>query len=371
MNRFQRQMSLPEIGPEGQRKLSDAKVLVVGAGGLGCPILQYLAAAGVGTLGIVDGDTVSESNLNRQILFGQRDIGKPKATAAGVLLKDKYPDIRFLVYPEFLGNTNTLEIFEAYDLIIDGTDNFGTRYLINDACVLLHKPFIMGAIFKYEGQVSVFNFGKDAVNYRDLYPIPPKQHEVPNCSETGVLGTLPGLIGMLQATEAIKVITGVGKVLLGIMLHYNLKTAEFFQVEIPHNPKSKEVTPATVEEFLVRNYDIQCGLPNRITWQEVIEYMGTHGRMLVDIREPGEEPVFFMKSVARIQRKELQKNPVALEAAEVIYLFCKTGGRSDKLALLLQNLYPEKQIFSVEGGILDPTSPIFINYESKAQKYIH
>ena len=258
-----------------------------------------------------------------------------------------------------------------YDLIIDGTDNFGTRYLINDACVLMGKVFVMGAIFKYEGQVSVFNYGKAPVTYRDLYPLPPRQYEVPNCSETGVLGTLPGLIGMLQATEAIKLITGIGKVLSGRMLYYNLKSSEFFQVKISPNPKARTETPDSVEEFLAKDYEIPCGLPERISWQEVLERIESPGVVVVDIREPQEEPVFFLKSVLRIAMRELEKDPTPLEAADRIFLFCKTGGRSGKLALALKEVYPDKKIYSIEGGILDPTSPIFINYDAKAKKYIH
>ncbi|HET7361891.1 MAG TPA: HesA/MoeB/ThiF family protein, partial [Salinimicrobium sp.] len=203
MSRFERQKILPEFGSEGQQKLSTAKVLVIGAGGLGCPALLYLAAAGVGTIGIADGDSISESNLNRQTLFGHNDIGKAKAETAAGILQEKYPDINFQVIPHFLTSENALEVLENYDLVLDGSDNFGTRYMINDACVLLGIPLIMGAIYQYEGQLSVFNYGENPVSYRDIYPVPPKANEIPNCSETGVLGVLPGIIGNLQAAETI------------------------------------------------------------------------------------------------------------------------------------------------------------------------
>ena len=244
MSRFERQTILPDFGPEGQQKLLEAKVLVLGAGGLGCPALLHLCAAGVGTIGIVDGDALSESNLNRQTLFGHSHIGLPKAQTAAQLLREKYPDISYQVIPHFLSNTNTLDLLSGYDLVLDGTDNFPTRYMINDACSLMNIPLIMGAIYKYEGQVSVFNYGDNPVNYRDLYPEPPQSHEIPNCSETGVLGVLPGLIGTLQATEAIKLITGIGSVLSNKMLFYNLKTSGFYEVAIPAL-KEEQIFPRT------------------------------------------------------------------------------------------------------------------------------
>jgi len=217
MSRFERQTILPGFGQEGQQKLSMAKILVIGAGGLGCPALLYLAAAGVGTIGIADGDKVSLSNLNRQILYGEDHIGQSKAEVAGELIRSKYSDIQINIIPHFLTSENALDIIKKYDLVLDGSDNFGTRYLINDACYLLKKPLVFGAIYQHEGQVAVLNIsrnGQEPLTYRDLFPNPPSAAEVPNCAETGVLGVLPGIIGTMQATEAIKYLSGFGKPLI-------------------------------------------------------------------------------------------------------------------------------------------------------------
>ncbi|MBD0294073.1 MAG: HesA/MoeB/ThiF family protein, partial [Flavisolibacter sp.] len=210
--RYQRQVILQEFGEAGQQKLLQAKVLVIGAGGLGCPVLQYLAAAGVGVVGIADDDIVSLTNLHRQVLYSMSDIGKSKVERAAAILRQLNPDIEIIPYHLRLTNKNALDIITAYDIVVDATDNFPTRYLLNDACVLLSKPLIYGAVSKFEGQVAVFNgvgsSGEKSVNYRDLFPVPPQEDEVPNCAEAGVLGVLPGIIGSLQAGEVIKLITG-------------------------------------------------------------------------------------------------------------------------------------------------------------------
>ncbi len=220
MDRFERQIKLNDFGAAAQQKLIDSKVLVVGAGGLGCPALQYLAAAGVGTLGIADGDSVMLSNLNRQVIFGEGDVGKNKALVAAKYIRDKYKDSLLNVYPFTLVNTNTLNVISRYDLIIDATDNFQTRYMLNDACVLLNKPLVYGAIYQYEGQVAVFNLSTQnsrSANYRNLFPQPPGINEVRDCNNTGVLGVLPGIIGVMMASEAIKVITNYATPLINKM----------------------------------------------------------------------------------------------------------------------------------------------------------
>ncbi|HET8754030.1 MAG TPA: HesA/MoeB/ThiF family protein [Salinimicrobium sp.] len=359
MNRFERQKILPGFGTEGQQKLFDAKVLVIGAGGLGCPALLYLAAAGLGTIGIADGDNVSLSNLNRQTLFGQNDVGKPKAETAVKTLNNKYPDIDFQVIPHFLKSENALDILENYDLVLDGSDNFGTRYMINDACVLLGIPLVMGAIYQYEGQLAVFNFGKDPVNYRDIYPNPPKANEIPNCSETGVLGVLPGIIGSLQAAEAIKIISGVGEVLTKKMLFYNLKTSGFYEVGVEANPISQQNIPKTKEDFRGKDYNISCGMVENVSWEKALDWSkNLKDSKLIDIREPSEEPLFDVSEIEKIPMKDLKENPEQLKSIEHIMLFCKSGQRSKNLAEKLKKQFPEKEIFSVEGGILDPGSPI-------------
>jgi adenylyltransferase/sulfurtransferase len=358
MSRFERQQILPGFGREGQQKLSAAKVLVVGAGGLGCPALLYLAAAGVGTLGIADGDNVSESNLNRQTLFGKNDIGKPKAETAKKVLKDKYPDIDFEAIPNYLTSENALGILENFDLVLDGSDNFETRYMINDACVLLKTPLVMGAIYQYEGQLAVFNYGKNPVNYRDIYPDPPTENEIPNCSETGVLGVLPGIIGSLQAAEAIKIISGTGTVLSHKMLLYNLKTCAFYEVAISPNPNSSQAIPATEEAFKKRDYRISCGTAENIAWKKALDWLeNTLNSKLIDIREPGEEPLVEIPKAEKIPMGIIEENPEQLQSVEHILLFCKSGQRSNRLANNLKKRFPEKKIFSVEGGVLAPDFP--------------
>ena len=364
MSRFERQTILHGFGQEGQEKLKTARVLVVGAGGLGCPALLHLAAAGVGTIGIADGDNISESNLNRQTLFGQQHIGKPKAETAAKLLKEKYPDISFNVISDFLNNSNALEILKDYDLVLDGSDNFGTRYMINDACVLLKKPLVMGAIYQYEGQVTVYNFGNNPVNYRDLYPNPPQSHEIPNCSETGVLGVLPGLIGTLQATEAIKIISGIGKVLTNKVLFYNLKTSHFFEVAVAPNSDSKKDFPGNEEAFRSKDYNITCGLSESISWEKALDWKHSlKSSILVDIRELDEEPVLEREDISKIPMSILNEDHEKVRSFENIILFCRSGQRSERMAVELKKQFPEKKVFSVEGGIMHPTSPL--NSEEK------
>lgn len=359
MSRFERQRILPGFGREGQEKLSRARVLVVGAGGLGCPALLHLAAAGVGTIGIVDGDSVSESNLNRQTLYGQKDIGKPKAETAACGLKQKYPDIQFEIFPNYITAENALEIIKTYDLVLDGSDNFGTRYMINDACVLLKKPLIMGAIYQYEGHVAVFNYGEDPINYRDIYPVPPQGNEIPNCSETGVLGVLSGIIGTLQTAEAIKLLSGLGKNLTNKILFYNLKSCSFYEVEVKPNSASGKDIPENEEAFRKADYNITCGLAENIGWEKALDWSrNLESLMLIDIRKPNEEPHFDLKGIVKIPMDKLAENPGQLEALDTIILFCKSGQRSLRLAEQLKQKFPEKKIFSVEGGIMHSSSPL-------------
>jgi sulfur-carrier protein adenylyltransferase/sulfurtransferase len=359
MSRFERQHILPGFGTSGQEKLKKARIPCRWSRGLGCPALLYLAAAGVGTIGIADGDSVSESNLNRQTLFGHYDTGKPKAETAGQILREKYPDLNIQVIGHYLNAGNILDILENYDLVLDGSDNFGTRYMVNDACVLTGKPLIMGAIYQYEGQVTVFNYGKEPVNYRDLYPVPPSANEIPNCSETGVLGVLPGIIGTLQAAEAIKVISGLGKVLANKVLFYNLKNSGFYEVEVKPNPASAKEIPQDRETFRKTDYNITCGVAENISWEKAMDWSrNMKNAMLVDIREPDEEPVFEQEGLEKIPMDDLAENPEQLEQAEHVLLFCRSGQRSMKLAEQLKQRFPEKKIFSVEGGILHPSSPL-------------
>lgn len=249
--RYDKQIALPEVGETGQRKLAEAKVLVVGAGGLGCPALQYLAAAGIGTIGIVDGDVVNETNLHRQVLYNNSDVGKPKVEVAAERLKNLNSQIEINTFSEFLTAANALDIVANYDLIVDATDNFAARYRINDVCVKLNKPFVYGAIHRFEGQVSVFNY-KGGPTYRCLFPDKPAENQIPNCNETGVLGVLPGIIGTHQATEVLKIIIGIGEVLSGKLMTLNLLTNSTRTFEFSRNDeqvqKAKENGVAAPEK---------------------------------------------------------------------------------------------------------------------------
>jgi molybdopterin/thiamine biosynthesis adenylyltransferase/rhodanese-related sulfurtransferase len=350
MSRFERQIILPGFGAEAQRRLQDAKVLLIGAGGLGCPILLYLAAAGVGKIGVVDGDTVALSNLNRQVLFGERDLGKNKAESAVRHFHDKYQDIRWEIHPYFITVENAQELLADYDLVIDGSDNFPTRYMVNDACVLLGKPLVFGAIYQHEGQISVFNLGENSCNYRDLYPKMPAATEVPNCSETGVLGVLPGIIGNLMALEAIKVLSGFGQPLQNKVLFFNSLSSQTYEVEITPNPDSRLAMPGSITSFEIMDYELACEGIKQLTWSEAMGRMGMDVAF-VDVRQPGEMPPLECTGLLKIPLSELPSRLTLLEDAEEILFFCQSGVRSQKAAQQLQKEFPEKRIYSIKGGI--------------------
>lgn len=258
--RYQRQIILEGFGIEAQKKLTNSSVLVIGAGGLGCPILQYLAAAGIGCLGIADDDTIALPNLNRQLLFGQEDVGKSKVLIVEEKIRALNHLTKLIPYNQRCDQTFALTEFPKYDVIVDATDNFASRYLINDACVLLNKPLVFGAVSRFEGQIAVFNVMNQGIclNYRDLFPEPPKNDEVLSCGEAGVLGVLPGLIGVMQATEVIKLITGVGEPLANQMLTYNALQQSFYKMQLMQHPESAKYLPANVESFLQINYESLC-----------------------------------------------------------------------------------------------------------------
>lgn len=243
-NRYRRQVILPEMGEDGQLALKKARVLVVGCGGLGCPVLQYLAAMGVGHIGMADPDTVSESNLQRQILYSTDDVGKLKVHVAKDRLLRQNPLVAVQVFPTRIDTGNAMEIIRDYDVVVDGSDNFFTRYLVNDACVILNKPLVFGSIYKFEGQVSVLNY-KDGPTYRCLYPEPPEPGDIPACAEMGVLGALPGIIGILQATEVVKIITGLGNVLSGRLLTHNALDMSFRTFDFMTVPQNKQIKSLT------------------------------------------------------------------------------------------------------------------------------
>ena len=326
--RYARHISLSEVGPAGQTKFSQAKVLVVGAGGLGCPVLQYLAAAGVGTIGIVDFDKVSLSNLQRQILYKENDIGKNKALIAKEHLESLNSQIAIYAYPVLLDIKNCLEILPAYDLIVDGTDNFQTRYLINDLCCKLNKPMVYGSLYKFEGQVSVFNY-KNGPSYRCLFPDPPKLGEVPNCNEIGILGVLPGQVGLLQATEVLKIILGVGEILSGKMLYINVLNHS--QRIIAFNKNEKIIRE-------IKNTDLQlidindCYVSQEISLSDIdIE----EKNLWVDVRELEEEPQVDIKGLRRIPFSRLLSELQSISNSQKKILFCQSGVRAREAAQVL------------------------------------
>lgn len=334
MERYIRQIVLPEIGEEGQEKLQRAKVLVVGCGGLGCPALQYLVGAGVGKIGLVDFDRVSLSNLHRQILYKTSDVGQPKAEVARKALLAQNPDITIDAITQRLTTDNVLDLVKDYDLVIDGTDNFPTRYLINDACLLLGKPMVYGAIYKFEGQVAVFNFNKSA-SYRCLFPQPPQAGTVPNCSEIGVLGVLPGLIGTLQANEALKIILGIGEVLAGKLFTFNALSCQSVVIGIKANPhifdewtKRKTLLPAS-------EYAEFCSPDEQLVSVEAV--FNLPNPVLIDVRESSETPMIALPGLLRIPLKDLENQWQRLPDDADKVFFCQSGLRSRKALALAEN----------------------------------
>ncbi|MBS4073275.1 MAG: HesA/MoeB/ThiF family protein [Algoriphagus sp.] len=348
MNRFDRQYILNGFGIDGQKKLRNASVLMVGAGGLGCPALLYLAAAGVGRIGVIDGDIVNVTNLNRQVLFGEKDLGKNKAEQAVRHFQEKYSDITWEIFPEFLTVQNAQELIADYDLVIDGTDNFPTRYLVNDACLLHGKPFVFGAIYQHEGQVSVFNLGEEGCNYRDVHPEMPGPNEIPNCAETGVLGVLPGIIGNLMALEAIKVLSGFGEPLKNRMLYFNSLTSQTYEVELM--PKKSSSAPESWAVLENTDYQQACGAVKEMTWKDAMGKMNQNVAF-VDVRELDELPPLVCTGLMKIPMSVLDSQLDKLEDAEQILIFCQSGMRSQKAAQVLSETYPDKAIFSIKGGI--------------------
>lgn len=341
---YSRHFILDEIGTTGQTKLKNSKVLVIGAGGLGCPILQYLTAAGVGTIGIIDGDIVDQSNLQRQILFTMDDIGKPKALCAANRLAKLNPFVNFTPIHQFLNKENALELFGQYDVIIDGSDNFQTRYLSNDAAVLTGKPLVFGAIFKFDGQVSVFNF-KNGPTYRCLFPSPPEPNSIPNCSEVGVLGVLPGIIGSLQASEAIKIICELEGVLTGKLLSMNALSLQ--QNILKFKKGNFEVTELV-------DYDVFCGIKKEtsleINADEMPNFLQREKSLLVDVRKLMERETENIGG-EHIPLHQIQQKLVEFNDYENILLYCQVGQRSLLAAKIILEKFPNKNIKSLEGGL--------------------
>jgi len=356
--RYQRQTVLKEFGTEGQDKLFQAKVLVVGAGGLGCPALQYLSAAGVGTIGIIDFDVIELTNLQRQTLYSVEDLGKPKAATAAGKLKSFNPDILFPVYNVKLETKNALEIIDEYDVIIDGSDNFATRYLVNDACVLLNKPLVYGAVLRFEGQVGVFNLTDQETgcmtNYRDFFPQPPLPSSVPSCNEAGVLGVLPGIIGTMQAAEAIKVITGIGKPLCNKIVSYNLLNNLFYEFSISPAKEVNVNIPKTKLAFLNFNYEWFCGAidePLEISPEEFDKLRLKEKINIIDVREIDELPVVVEFLFTQIPLSSFEEAIAEISIDNRIVIFCQTGKRSLAAVKMLTEKFPACMAYSLQGGV--------------------
>jgi molybdopterin/thiamine biosynthesis adenylyltransferase/rhodanese-related sulfurtransferase/molybdopterin converting factor small subunit len=363
IRRYSRHLIIPDVGMDGQKRLKNAKVLVVGAGGLGSPALLYLAAAGVGTLGIVDFDVVDFSNLQRQILHGTPDVGRSKLASAKDKLNAINPNVKVVLHETALTSANALDLFAPYDVILDGTDNFPTRYLVNDACVLLGKPNAYGSIFRFEGQASVFAT-KDGPCYRCLYPEPPPPGLVPSCAEGGVLGVLPGMIGIVQATEAIKLITGIGEPLIGRFMIYDALKMKFRELKLRKDPDCPVCgTHPTVTKLI--DYDQFCGVapaaPEPVAVNQATEITSVELKKrldrgdaikIVDVREPNEYQINRIPGSQLIPLGDIPKRFEELNKNDELVVQCKSGARSAKAADFLRSV-GFTRVLNLKGGILD------------------
>jgi adenylyltransferase/sulfurtransferase len=373
IRRYGRHLILPEIGIEGQKKICGTSVLCIGAGGLGSPVALYLAAAGIGRLGIVDFDRVELSNLQRQIIHGSEDLGQPKAQSAKKGIQRVNPQVEVVLHETRLTSQNALDIIQAYDIVIDGTDNFPTRYLTNDACVLLKKPNVYGSIFRFEGQASVFAPHLQAPCYRCLYPEPPPPGAVPSCAEGGVLGVLPGIIGLIQATETLKLAAGIGRSLTNRLLLYDALEMRFRELKLRRDPQCPlcGANPSITELI---DYDGFCGVnqpvpfdsmhPDEVTVHQLKEALDNPnlGIKVIDVREPNEHQIAHIHGVALLPLSQLAQRFSELDPDQPYYIHCKMGGRSMKaLEFLRQQGF--KNLKSVAGGItawsneIDPKIP--------------
>jgi adenylyltransferase/sulfurtransferase len=370
--RYSRHLIMPEVGVDGQKRLKASSILLIGAGGLGSPLGLYLAAAGIGRIGIVDFDVVDFSNLQRQVVHATADVGRPKLHSAKDKLSAINPEVRIDLYEDRLTSANVMRIFEPYDIIIDGTDNFPTRYLVNDACVLLKKPNIYGSIFRFDGQASVF-YPPYGPCYRCLYPAPPPPGEVPSCAEGGVLGILPGIIGLIQATEAVKMILGKGETLTGRLLHYDALQMKFREFKVRRNPKCPICGDKPTITALI-DYEEFCGVRGQeapapkaaggeITVEELKKRMDAKEPIFVlDVRNPNEFQIGRIPGTVLIPLPELPQRLGELPKDREILVHCKSGMRSAKAVQLLKENGFSK-VANIQGGILawseriDPSVP--------------
>ena len=371
--RYSRHPHPPEVGLEGQRKLKGARVLMVGTGGLGAPLGLYLAAAGIGKIGIVDFDVVDETNLQRQVIHGSKDVGRPKIDSAAETMKDINPYLEIAKYETALTSANALDIIAGYDVVVDGTDNFPTRYLVNDACVLLGKPNAYGSIFRFEGQATVFHH-EGGPCYRCLYPEPPPPGLVPSCAEGGVLGILPAVVGSIQATETVKIVLGKGESLSGRLVLYDALNMKFRELKLRRNPACPVCGDnPTVKELI--DYQQFCGIPQQAAAQAAEEKLpeivpaalksrmeAADGVFVLDVREPHEYEIARIPGTKLIPLGELNKRVGELDATADIVIHCKSGMRSGKAQRLLKDM-GFSRVTNLTGGILrwsdevDPTVP--------------
>jgi adenylyltransferase/sulfurtransferase len=375
VERYSRHLIIPDVGMTGQKRMKNAKVLVVGAGGLGSPALLYLAAAGVGTLGILDFDTVDESNLQRQVIHGQSDIGKSKAVSAAESIAEINPYVTVNLHTERLDSGNALEIFEPYDLILDGTDNFATRYLVNDACVLLGKPYVWGSIYRFEGQASLFwaqptGGTQEGVQYRDLYPEPPPPGMVPSCAEGGVLGVLCASIGSIMVTEAIKLITGIGETLLGRLMVYDALEMTYRTVKIRRDPAGEPITGLIDYEAFCGSISDEAAVAasnHTISARDLKKKIDAGDDfVLIDVREQNEYEIVSIPGSVLIPKGDIVSGEAlsSLPMDKPIILHCKSGARSaEALAVLHKAGFADA--VHVGGGVLgwikqvDPSLPSY------------
>jgi adenylyltransferase/sulfurtransferase len=361
IRRYSRHLSLPEVGLEGQRKIRGASVLCIGAGGLGSPVAMYLAAAGIGKLGIVDFDCVDLSNLQRQILHGSPDVGRPKTQSAAEALRRLNPHVEVVLHDTRLTSENALEIMRPYDIVVDGTDNFPTRYLANDACVLLRKPNAYGSIFRFEGQASLFAPHLGAPCYRCLYPEPPPPGTVPSCAEGGVLGVLPGVIGVIQATETLKLLLGKGKSLLNRLLLFDALEMQFRELKLRRDPECPLCGDHPTITQLI-DYQNFCGgpppslpppmHPDEVTVQELKRVLDNPqiGIQVLDVREAYEYEIAHIKGARLVPLSTLAQQCAELDPSQPYYIHCKAGGRSlQALQFLRERGF--QHLKSIKGGI--------------------
>ena len=355
--KYNRQLLLEEIGEAGQEKLKQAKVLVVGAGGLGCAVLPYLAAAGIGTIGIVDFDTVEAPNLQRQVLFTEDDIGKRKALISADKIIKQNSLIKISPHPERLTTENAEQLFNLYEIIVDCTDNFSSRYLINDACMISGKPMVYGSVHRFEGQVSVFNFSKEnnSPTYRCLFESPPETGTILSCSEVGVLGVLPGIIGMMQASEAIKIITGIGSVLSGKLVCFNALAMSFSTIEFERNKLADSRAPSTWDQLRKTDYSFDCETicDIQIVFPEQLQLLidNQEDILFLDVRNILENPVLTEWNSLRIPSTEIEKHIDEINHEKKVVVFCRSGNRSKTAVSILQNKFHFTNVYNLEGGL--------------------